>query len=179
MDLEAARRHMVLFSFTGTGTQSSTVQVKPCGRRGEKSMSLRIQVSETIDRPVADVFHFYAHEHVRNHPRWDPDMQLEQVSDGPIGVGTIIRRRNTHFDAPVEGTMEVVEFEPNRAMEVVIHDGPSETRGRATFKAESPARTTLTISAEFLDLDESMRSRITPLMERTIRNIKQLVESEG
>ena len=75
--------------------------------------------------------------------------------------------------------MEVVEFEPNRAMGVVIHDGPSETRGRATFKAEIPKRTTLTISAEFLDLDESMENRITPMIERTVRNIKHLVESES
>ena len=84
-------------------------------------MSVQFQASQVIDRPVAKVFHFYAHEHVRNHPRWDPDMQLEQVSDGPIGVGTIIRRRNTHFGTPVEGTMEVVEFEPDRAFGVVIH----------------------------------------------------------
>ena len=53
-------------------------------------------------------------------------MQLEQVSDGPIGVGTVIRRRNTHSGTPVDGTMEVVEFEPDRAMGVVIHDGPRE-----------------------------------------------------
>ena len=141
-------------------------------------MSLRVQVSGIIDRPVAEVFHFYAHEHVHNHPRWDPDMKLEQVSDGPIGVGTIIRRRNTHSGAPVEGTMEVVEFEPDRAFGVVIHDGPSETRGRVTFKAESPERTTLTISAEFADMDESMESLITSLVERSVRNIKHLIESE-
>ena len=141
-------------------------------------MSLRVEVSKVIDRPVAEVFHFYAHEHVRNHPRWDPDMQLEQVSDGPIGVGTIIRRRNTHSGTPVEGTMEVVEFEPNRTMGVVIHDGPTVTRGRATFKAESQERTTLTISAEFADMDESMESLITSLMERSARNIKHLIESE-
>jgi len=141
-------------------------------------MSVRIQVSEVIDWPVAEVFHFYAHEHVRNHPRWDPDMQLEQVSEGPIGVGTIIRRRNTHSGTPVEGTMEVVEFEPDRTMGVVIHDGPTETRGRATFKAESQERTTLTISAEFADTDESMESLITSLMERSARNIKHLIESE-
>jgi hypothetical protein len=141
-------------------------------------MSMRVQVSEVIDRPVAEVFHFYAHEHVRNHPRWDPDMQLEQVSDGPIGVGTIIRRRKTHSGTPVEGTMEVVEFEPNRTMEAVIHDGPTVTRGRATFKAESQERTTLTISAEFADMDESMESLITSLMERSARNIKHLIESE-
>jgi len=59
-------------------------------------MSTAIQVSEVVDRAVEDVFHFYAHDHVRNHPRWDPDMQLEQFSDGPIGVGTVIRRVNTH-----------------------------------------------------------------------------------
>jgi len=141
-------------------------------------MSLRVQVSEVIDRPVAKVFHFYAHEHVRNHPRWDPDMHLEQVSDGPIGVGTIIRRRNTHSGTPVEGTMEVVEFEPNQAMAVVIHEGPTETRGRVTFKAESEDQTTLTISAEFSDMDESMKSTISSLVERSARNIKHLIESE-
>jgi hypothetical protein len=141
-------------------------------------MSVKVQVLTVIDRPVAEVFHFYAHEHVRNHPRWDPDMQLEQVSEGPIGVGTIIRRRNTHSGTPVEGTMEVVEFETNRAMGVVIHDGPSETSGRVTFEAESQAKTTLTIRAEFTDMDESLESVITGLMERSARNIKQLIESE-
>jgi hypothetical protein len=44
-------------------------------------MSVRVQVSTVINRPVADVFHFYAYEHVRNHPRWNPDMHPEQVSD--------------------------------------------------------------------------------------------------
>jgi uncharacterized membrane protein len=141
-------------------------------------MSLRVQVSAVIDRPVAEVFHFYAYEHVRNHPRWDPDMQLEQVSDGPIGVGTIIHRRNTHSGTPIEGTMQVVEFEPNRAFGVVIHDGASETRGWVTFQAESDERTKLTISAEFVDMDESMESVIAPLMQRSARNIKRLIESE-
>jgi hypothetical protein len=142
-------------------------------------MSVSVQVSAVIDRPVGEVFRFYAHEHVRNHPRWDPDMQLEQISDGPIGVGTIIRRRNTHSGTPVEGTMEVVEFVPDRAMGVVIHDGPSETRGRVTFEAESQERTRLTISAEFADMDESTESAITSLVERSARNIKQLIESEA
>jgi hypothetical protein len=141
-------------------------------------MSVKVKVSEVIDRPVAEVFHFYAVEHVRNHPRWDPDMRLEQVSAGPIGVGTIIRRRNTHSGTPVEGTMEVVEFEPNRAMGVVIHEGPAETLGRVTFDTESEERTTLTISAEFADMDESMEPMITGLVQRSARNIRHLIESE-
>jgi hypothetical protein len=141
-------------------------------------MSVSIHVSTVVDRPLAEVFRFYADEHVRNHPRWDPDMHLEQVTDGPIGVGTVIRRRNTHSGTPVEGTMEVVEFERNRAFGVVIHDGPSVTRGRVTFEAMGPERTKLTISPEFTDMDPSMENWITGLVERSARNIKQLIESE-
>ena len=45
-----------------------------------------VQVSTGVDRPVGDVWRFYAEEHVRNHPRWDPDMHLEQLSEGSIGL---------------------------------------------------------------------------------------------
>jgi hypothetical protein len=141
-------------------------------------VSANVEVSTVVNRPVAQVFHFYAIEHVRNHPRWDPDMQLEQATPGPIEVGTVIRRRNTHTGTPVEGTMEVVEFDPERAFGVVIHDGPSETRGRVTFEAESQARTKLTIHAEFMDLDPSLATQIAGLVERSTRNIKQLIEAE-
>ena len=142
-------------------------------------MSPKIQVSVVIDRPVAEVFHFYAIEHVRNHPRWDPDMQLEQVSDGPIGVGTIINRLNSRSGTPVEGTMEVVEFEPNQVMGVVIHDGTVEMHGRATFEAASHDRATLTISVELPGMDESMdKSLLTSGIEQSTRNIKHLIESE-
>ncbi len=141
-------------------------------------MPVQLQVSQVIDRPIDKVFHFYADEHVRNHPRWDPDMQLEQISEGPIGVGTVIRRRNTHSGTPVDGTMEVVEFERNKIIGVKIHDGPSVTRGWVTFKVENEKQTTLTIHAEFPDMDESMKSWITGMVERSARNIKQLIESE-
>ena len=142
-------------------------------------MSVQLQVSGLIDRPVADVFHFIAHEHVRNHPRWDPDIELEQMSDGPIGVGTIIKRRNSRSGTPVEGTMEVVEFEPNRAMGTVIHDGPTEMRGRMTFEALSDDETSLTIDVELPGLDESMDTNfLTSMIERSVRNMKQLIESE-
>jgi hypothetical protein len=141
-------------------------------------MPLKVVLSQVIDRPVADVFRFHAQEHVRNHPRWDPDMHLEQVSEGPIGVGTVIRRLRTHTGTPVEGTMEVVEFAPNRSMEVVIRDGPHETHARATYTSEDAGRTTLTLTVEFLDLDESMESAVTAPIERSLRNIKHLIESE-
>ena len=110
-------------------------------------------VSTLIDRPVAGVWRWYAVEHVRNHPRWDPDMELEQISDGPIGLGTRIRRRNRHFGEPIDGEMEIVEWEPERAMGAQIHDANADTRGRVTFEALGSSRTRLTIEAEFPNLD--------------------------
>ena len=141
-------------------------------------MSVKVQASKIIDRPVAEVFHIHAREHVRNHPRWDPFMQLEQVSDGPIGVGTIIKRINSHNGTPVEGTMEVVEFEPDRAVGMVVHDGPVNMIARATYEAESDDRTRLTLIVEFLGMDESMADMLTSEMEKVALTIKQFIESE-
>ena len=141
-------------------------------------MAVRIEVSEEIDRPVPVVFKFYADDHVRNHPRWDPDIELWRHSDEPIGLGTIIYRRNSRSGTtPVEGTMEVVEYEPNRAFRAVIREGGMETDRRTTFEEVSEGHTRLTLRAE-TPIDESMKDRISGLMERSIRNIKELIEAE-
>jgi hypothetical protein len=140
-------------------------------------MAVRIEVSEEIDRPVPVVFKFYADDHVRNHPRWDPYIELWRDSDEPIGVGTIIQRRNSRSGTVVEGTMEVVEYEPNRAMGVLTREGPMEIHGRATVEETSEGSTRLTIAA-YMPIDESMKDRMTGSVQRSIQNIKELIEAE-
>lgn len=129
---------------------------------------------------MSTVFHFYAHNHLANHPRWDPMMELEQISDGPIGVGTVFRRRHTHFGDPIEGTMEVVEFEDDKTMAVVIHDGDApEARGRMTCRPVGYNETKLTISAELPGVEESGdSSSLKAMIQITATNIKSLIESE-
>ena len=141
-------------------------------------MSVQLHLSENISRPVANVFHFFAEEHVRNHPRWDPFIRLEQVSDGPIGIGTIIKRINSRSGTPVEGTMQVVEFVPNQVIGMLTHDGPVEITGRATFEAISEDRTNLTLNVEIPSMDEAMEGMIRGAIQKSLQNIKQLVESE-
>jgi uncharacterized membrane protein len=142
-------------------------------------MAAKVQLSQVIDRPVADVFRFFAIEHVHNHPHWDPYMQLEQVTDGAIGVGTIIKRINSRSGSPVEGRMEIVEFEPNQSMATITHDGAFEIRGRALFEAAGENRTILTFDVEFPGLDESAdTSMIVRSIQGSLNNIKQLIESE-
>jgi uncharacterized protein YndB with AHSA1/START domain len=142
-------------------------------------MALQFESSQVIDRPIDKVFHFYAVEHIRNHPRWDPDIELWLDSDSPIDVGTIIRRRNKRSGTAVEGTMEVVEFEPNRVFAMVIHDGPAEMRGRTTFEALSDNQTKITTIIDIPGMDASTdKTFLNSKLERSAQIRKQLMESE-
>jgi len=142
-------------------------------------MALQFESTEVIDRPIDKVFHFYAVEHVRNHPRWDSDIELWLDSDEPLRVGTIIHRRNKRSGTPVEGTMEVVEFELNRVAAMKIHDGPAVMYGRTTFEALNENQTKITTTIDIPWMDENtdktfMNNRLAQVSQ--IR--KQLMESE-
>jgi hypothetical protein len=145
----------------------------------EHATAMQFETSQVIDRPIDRVFQFVAVEHVRNHPRWDPDIELWLDSDAPIGVGTIIHRRNKRSGTPVEGTMEVVEFEPNRAMGVHIREGAAEMRSRMTFESVSPSKTKLTTFIDIPSMDENAdKSFMNSRLERSALNRNQLIEAE-
>ncbi len=142
-------------------------------------MALQFESSQVIDRPIDKVFHFFAVEHVRNHPRWDSDIELWLDSDEPIGLGTIIHRRNKRSGTPVEGTMEVVEFEPNRALGMVIHDGPAVMHGRTTFEAINDNQTKITTIIDIPWMDENTdKTFLNSRLESSAQIRKQLMESE-
>ncbi len=139
---------------------------------------MKLEASTVIDRPVATVWEFYAVNHVQNHPRWDSTIELEAISDEPIRVGTVIKRRTNRGGRITDGTMEVTEFEPDRTMRVRIHDRPMTIDGWALLEATSDNATKLTIGGDIPNLDPSMEDVIRQLMQRSAKNIKSLIESE-
>ena len=139
---------------------------------------MELEVSTNIERPVAVVWDFYAVHHIENHPRWDPSLELEATSDGPIGVGTVIKRRATRFGTTTEGTMEVTEYEPEQVMRVETHDGPMTIHGFARFEALGDQQTKMTIGADIPGMDDSMADQVRPMMEHSAATIKSLVEAE-
>ena len=75
--------------------------------------------------------------------------------------------------------MEVVEFEPNRAIGMIIHDGPTELRGRTTFEAISDSQTKITLIIDIPGMDESTdKTFLNSRLERSAQIRKQLMESE-
>jgi uncharacterized membrane protein len=139
---------------------------------------LELEVSTTIDRPVGTVWDFYAVHHVENHPRWDPTLELEGTSDEPIGVGTVIKRRATRFGNTTEGTMEIVGFEPEKAMRVRTRDGSMIINGWVLFEPLDEVTTKLSLGGEFPGTGDSMEDKLRPMMERSASAIKALIEAE-
>ena len=74
--------------------------------------------------------------------------------------------------------MEVVEFEPDRAIGMITHDGPVEIHGRVTFEAVGEDQTILTLHVEFLGMDESTGNMMKSAIQKGYKTIKQLIESE-
>jgi hypothetical protein len=136
---------------------------------------MRLEVSGVIDRPPEVVFGFVGYNHVANHPRWDTAMELEKVTDGPIGVGTLIRRRHTRAGYPIEGTMEVIEFDPPRAIAMHIQDGPVEMFGRQSVEPEGEGASRFTITVDI----PGAPNPLDPMpIENSLRRIKELIEAE-
>lgn len=142
-------------------------------------MALQLESSQVIDRPIDKVFHFFAVEHVRNHPRWDSDIELWLDNDAPLGVGTIIHRRNKRSGKVVEGTMRVVEFEMNRVLAMEIHDGPAVMYGKTTFEAINENQTGITTIIDIPWMDENTdKTFLNSRLESSAQIRKQLMESE-
>ncbi len=136
---------------------------------------MKLEVSGVINRPPEVVFEFVGYNHVANHPRWDAAMELEQITDGPIGVGTVIRRRHTRAGHPIEGTMEVTEFNPPWAIAMHIQDGPVEIFGRQSIEPEGDGASRFTITVDI----PGAPNPLDPMpIENSLRRITDLIEAE-
>lgn len=133
-------------------------------------------MSEVINHPISDVFTFYADDHLENHPRWDPEMQLSLATDGDIGIGTVFCRRHTHFGEPVDGSMTVIQFERDQVFGLAIDDGFGEFYGRLRFEAvgESATRVSTVVDVPAM-AEDADSSRLQAIVERWLHNAEKLI----
>ena len=135
-----------------------------------------MELSEVIAHPISEVFAFYADDHLENHPRWDPEMQLSLATDGAVGIGTVFNRRHTHFGDPVEGSMTVVEFARGERFGLVIDDGFGEFYARLAFEKVGEAATKVSALVDVPHMPESAdTSRLIAVAERWLHNTEDLI----
>lgn len=78
----------------------------------------RTEASIVINRPVEEVFSYLMD--VNNWPEWTGFPELEQTSEGPVGVGTTFRGVSEFLGRSGEWTSEVTAYEPNRKFQQKI-----------------------------------------------------------
>ena len=87
-----------------------------------------------IERPVEDVFEFVAEE--RNEPRYNPQMRdAEQISEGPIGVGTRFWTELETMGRTMPMIVEFTGYERPRRLGSVTRSSMMETEGALTFES--------------------------------------------
>jgi hypothetical protein len=142
-------------------------------------MPLHVEYSHPVNRSVEKVFHFMVVEHEKNHPRWDSDIELWRDTEGSVKPGTIFKRRNTRSGTPVEGTMEVIEYEENRKFTTRIRDGDTEMIGGIEFESAGLNQTVVKTTIDFPDMDESAdTSFLMKRLEEVAKIRQKLIESE-
>ena len=113
-------------------------------------MALDVLAQIDIDRPPATVaaYEFDA----SNDPTWIGGVRrAERLSDGPIGVGSRVRRIGSFLGRPIEWVMDVTELVPGRRlamhavrspfpMDVTYELAPNGRGTRATIRIQGEAR---------------------------------------
>jgi carbon monoxide dehydrogenase subunit G len=144
---------------------------------------VRIDGEIVINRPVDEVFDFVADE--RNEPRFNPRMRLaEQISDGPIGVGTRFRAEMVSMGRTVEMVVEFTGYERPRRLASMTYMSSMDIRYILMFEPV-PEGTRMGWSGDLeprglLKLMSPLVARIGQRQEERIwTGLKHLLEGRG
>jgi uncharacterized protein YndB with AHSA1/START domain len=74
-------------------------------------MAGRFEGTTVVDRPIEEVFAYLAAG--TNDPKFSPRvLEIEQASDGPVGVGTIFKSTVKDAGMTTKREFEITEFQP-------------------------------------------------------------------
>lgn len=146
---------------------------------------IRARATADIERPVETVYDFVVERFFANYPRWSPEVvELERFDDGAIDFGTRGRQVRMDRGRRSETIFRVTHLEPYRGVDF---DGEQDARFAIRFRfeprGERASRLLLEFELKRLDFymrpfAKLIRKAMREGTERTVRNIKGLVESE-
>ena len=117
----------------------------------------RVEMSVVINRPIDEVFEIVDAAENDHLSRSGP-LESEQISEGPMGVGTTTREVRTFLGRRMEGTAEVIECEQNAKLGVKSTSGPEQGQAwAATESVPGGTRHTMVTEAEIRRLLQTGR----------------------
>lgn len=132
-----------------------------------------------------DIFQYIGDGLFDNYPKWSPEVkELEQITPGPVKLGTEGRQVRIDQGRRTESKFKIAAYEPDIRLTLAGISDPF----RCTYELQSmhpDNATKLTFSFELLEILAIMRPfeglirvAIKDGAERTVQNIKRLVEAE-
>jgi uncharacterized membrane protein len=76
---------------------------------------INIEESIIIHRPIEEVFTYMTD--LRNAPEWQSGLlEVQQTTEGPVGIGTTYLAVRRFLGRKMESTMEIIGYEPNSSL---------------------------------------------------------------
>lgn len=138
-----------------------------------------------VECSAMDLFKYIGDDLFQNYPKWSPEVkELEQLTPGPVQLGTIGRQVRVDQGRRTESRFKISAYEPGERLTLVGVADPF--RCTYDFQSINPDKPTkLTFTFELLELlivmrplEGLVRVAIKDGAERTVQNIKRLVETE-
>ena len=138
-----------------------------------------------VDSPPDAVFEYIGPNFFTNYPKWSPEVvELEQLSDGPMQLGTLARQVRVDQRRRLESRFQVTTYEPDRCLRFAGVPDPFV----CTFELERTGaadRTSLSFIFEGFELrgymkpfEKLIRVVVQDGAVRTVRNLKRLIERQ-
>jgi hypothetical protein len=137
-----------------------------------------------IQTPSDKLFNFIGNDLLINYPRWSPEVkELEKITDGPIRLGTLCRQVRIDQGNRSESTFKVKVFDAGAR---ICFEGVSNPyRCDYVIEPINASDSRITFIFELLSLDlhvrpfeKLVRIAVQDGTDRTVKNIKKLIESE-
>jgi uncharacterized membrane protein len=142
---------------------------------------IKIEKSVLINRPQQEVFDFVTN--LSNDPQWQSSIEsVEQVSDGPIGVGSTWRYVSKYLGRKNETEIQMTSYEPPRHSTVKAVSGPIPFENTHTFQAQDGG-TLLTFTGQaeiggFFKMAEGLAGKqLEKQIESDAAALKKLLEA--
>lgn len=142
------------------------------------------KASAIIQSPTDKLFNFIGNDLLINYPRWSPEVkELEKLTDGPIKIGTVCRQVRIDQGNRSESTFKVKFFDIDAR---ICFEGVSNPyRCDYVIEPVNASDSRITFIFELLSLDlhvrpfeKLVRIAVQDGTERTVKNIKKLIEAE-
>ena len=138
-----------------------------------------------VECPAREIFHYLGEGLFQNYPKWSPEVkELEQITPGPVKLGTEGRQVRVDQGRRTESKFKISTYEPGVRLTLICMSYPF----RCTYELQAinhEHSTKLTFSFELLEIlaivrpfEGLVRVAIKDGAERTVQNIKRLVEAE-